>query len=307
MKKRSGRCKKKFTYDETNKGSITEAGWEQMVHWCTTAAKTLNISSWKKCLLDIGCGEGYVLKYAAAATEGGGFDRVLGVEYDLQTDYLPELEDNKKVTIFKDQDASDITFMSDLFKKKFVSCIVWNGLKFVDKARGIITKTIVNHANVGTLIFTNVVFPRSFKNIYQCFKGAFSCSMTNTELVSWSPNCEWYLYVVMPPLLNTIGIRKNSYLPWIFEAFELYYCLKESKKGTGEGGEPTIADIKRLTKCSITRDTKAELCRMYFGTSVVEKSNNTTILSSRKRKREFCDDGSNIIPDGEKRSKRNRQ
>jgi hypothetical protein len=62
----------------------------------------------------------------------------------------------------------------------------------------------------------------------------------------------------------------------------LYYCLKESKKGTGEGGEPTIADIKRLTKWSITRDAKAELCRMYFGTSVVES--NTTILSSRKKK-----------------------
>jgi hypothetical protein len=190
MKKRSGRCKKKCTYDETNKGSITEAEWEQMVHWCTTAAKTLNISSWKKCLLDIGCGEGHVLKYA---TESG-FERVLGVEYDPQTDYLPELEDNKKVTIFKDQDASDITFMSDLFEKKFVSCIVWNGLKFADKARGIITKTIINSANVGTLIFTNVVFPRSFKNIDQCFKGAFSCSMTNTELVPWSPNCEWCLH-----------------------------------------------------------------------------------------------------------------
>lgn len=327
-KKKNNKKKKSTSYDETNKGCITTAGWQQMVCWCTTAANTFNISSWRKCLLDIGCGEGHVLKYAVAATATTtstdnnnnnivvdvGFERALGVENDPRTDYLPELKDNKKVTIFKDQDASDTIFLCDLFEKNFVSCIVWNGLKFADKTRGIVINTIANHANVGTLIFTNVVFPQSFKNVHQCFKAQFSCSMTDTELVSWSQNCEWYLYVVMPPLLNTIdSSKRNTYLPWIFEAFGLYYSLKESKEGTGEGGEPTIADIKRwTTKHSITRDAKAELCRKYFGTSTVVKtkkmldqsgSNATILLNSKKRKREFCDEKSNIIPDRKKRNR----
>jgi SAM-dependent methyltransferase len=288
-------------YDENNKGQLTIDGWNQLMLWAQSVSKKYDIpQDWFiSGILDIGCGRGDVLLFAAKNYDPP-FKKIVGVEKDPATMYLSDLsslrdhdDDDNHISIYKNQDASDETVMPNLLKD--ATFIFWNGMKFQDKTRGKITNLITNHTKVGTIIITNVSFPppprRSPFRIM--LEGSMTFSNFKDPLVSWSHSCEWNCYLTLPAtfLKNRNLINKN--LSWIFETYRtLYYIEEEESDLSNLSKITTVADIKRIAPTTnITHMTREKLCRILWGSEAPKKQRR----ASKKRKREFCDDPKNVI------------
>ncbi|MGZ4849872.1 MAG: hypothetical protein ACXV2C_00670 [Candidatus Bathyarchaeia archaeon] len=283
-------------YDEDNKGQLTIDGWNQLMSWAQSVSKKYDIpQDWLTSgLLDIGCGRGDVLLFATKNYDPP-FKKIVGVEKDPATMYLSDLlslrDHDDRISIYENQDASDKTVMPNLLKD--ATFIFWNGVKFRDETRGKIIDLITNHAKVGTIIITNVIFPppprRSPSRIM--LEGSLKFSNFKDSLVSWSHSCEWNFYLTTPSSFLKNRNLINNNLSWIFETYRTLYSEYE-ESNSNDFKITTVADIKRIAPTTnISHMTREKLCRFLWGSEAPKKQR----LSSKKRKREFCDDPKNII------------
>jgi len=194
--------------DEFNEKNTTERGFEELITWALKAANSLSIpfDSFYHSFLDIGSGQGYVLRYASSPRKDffgvEPFASVVGIE--VNEDLKPLTKLPKTVSVVKG-DATDRDILVPLVSK--ASIIFWNGLKFSSSNQADVVNIISDSSRVGTFILCNFVISRP--NIMHLKQGKLFNALD--QVVSWSHNCEWNLYLVLP---WKIKANSKTHLPF---------------------------------------------------------------------------------------------
>jgi len=208
--------------DEDNEKQTTESGWKELMDWIHASADILCVPNTLRSLLDIGCGKGYILRYAVTATDNNAFTQVNGIENNEALCFLTKLPKNA-TPIYGD--ATDKEIMEPLLTHATV--IFWNGFKFNSTSQSQVVNLICKYSSVGTMILCNFTISRGEQLMLLKKSVSFHAL---TTLVEWSHTCEWYLYLVLPWKIKSSYTTNIAALSWLLEAFRIHDSLISSNE-----------------------------------------------------------------------------
>lgn len=243
-----------------NKGKLTLNGWRTLIAWFCQLYQELfsgTDSQVMKEILnlrfyDVGCGEGDPLLFAF----NDGFRSVQGCEVDPATKFLHvllEFRNQGKIAITCPQSAGDESFMSKILPT--ADFILWNGFlfDFQKNTGGDIGKVpfyFSRFCKPGTFILSNVLISDRFQTFfYQMGRQNFK----NADIVSWSGNCDWYMYYCLPA---PISFFNNDVQPAL--------CFWRALKSSATIGKGSIKEVAADSRYPCDREEQARIWNNYI-------------------------------------------